>query len=290
MPGVYVIFNLTNGKVYIGQAVDLAGRYKQHWTKYGVNDNHNKYVNNAFSKYGVDGFIFIVLNYIELTGDLLLDIKHLDELEQFYIDYFQAAKPEYGYNILEKAGSTRGASFYQEEEYKDKQKQGLLKYYKENPRSKEDREKLRQAQLKRWVDHPITEQEKINRSNAQLKRYRENPVSEETREKNRRTHSGINNYNYGGANCKKGCEYQDTTPDGRYYFLINMKRYSDYFNLLPGNMIQTAKRKYKQHKGHKVEYAEQWLVDKVKPLMKSGQYWVEIDINGNIIESSESNV
>ncbi len=40
----------------------------------------------------------------------------------------------------------------------------------------------------------------------------------------------------------------------------------------------------KSSKGITGGYAPQWMIDKVKPLMKEGQYWVQIDEQGNIIE------
>ncbi len=96
--------------------------------------------------------------------------------------------------------------------------------------------------------------------------------------------SGVNNPLYGGANCKSGCESFLHFPNGKHYFVKSIPFLSKEFNLNPNYIWKVVAGKHKQHKGITGGKAPKWLVDKVKPLMKERQYWVEIDEQGNIIE------
>lgn len=59
--GIYLIMNQINGKGYVGQAVNIEERWKQH--KYRLNGQYhgNKHLQNAWNKYGKDNFVFIIL-------------------------------------------------------------------------------------------------------------------------------------------------------------------------------------------------------------------------------------
>ncbi len=259
LAGVYGIFNLINGKVYIGQADDLAERYKEHWATNGINKAHNKYVNRAFKKYSSENLIFIILETVQLFGKVNQDIINLDYHEQYWLDYFKAAKRDYGYNILEKAGTSRGASFYQEESHRDKLRQIMLDYYKENPISEETRLKMGES--------------KLGYKNNNWKRQ----FSEETCAK-----IGKSRRN----RITPGKEAFLHLPSGEHYLIVSVARFSEEFKLNPRGISNLVQGDRKQYKGITGERAPQWLVNKVKPLMKPGQFWVEVDIDGNIIEDN----
>ena len=57
--GIYVLRNLVNNKAYIGSAVDLERRMKEHFKSNGVNNQHNQYLNRSFAKYGWWNFFTI---------------------------------------------------------------------------------------------------------------------------------------------------------------------------------------------------------------------------------------
>ena len=63
--GIYKIENLINGKVYIGQAIDLNHRRIRHFSDLKCNRHENQHLQNAYNKYGKDNFIFKVLLYCE---------------------------------------------------------------------------------------------------------------------------------------------------------------------------------------------------------------------------------
>jgi hypothetical protein len=92
--GVYMFFNLTNGKCYIGSSVNLARRFRIHMSS--VNSVKLP-LPLAINKYGPNNFVFLILQYCDREVDIWLG------LEQHYIDSY---KPKY--NILKLAGSSQG--------------------------------------------------------------------------------------------------------------------------------------------------------------------------------------
>ena len=93
MIGIYKITNLLNGKIYIGQSVDIQKRLKAHFA-YAKNKNSKEYntsIHNAIRKYGEENFIC----------EILVECKEedLDDLEQYYINYFNSTDRNIGYNL-----------------------------------------------------------------------------------------------------------------------------------------------------------------------------------------------
>lgn len=87
--GVYKLTNLTNQKVYIGQAVDIGERFKQH-TKCGLGiDTPSNMLYAAMIKDGVENFTFEVLEECERS--------QLNDREKYYIEFYRAQ--EHGYNM-----------------------------------------------------------------------------------------------------------------------------------------------------------------------------------------------
>lgn len=87
--GIYKLTNLTNQKVYIGQAVDIGERFKQH-TKCGLGiDTPSNMLYAAMLKDGVENFTFEVLEECERAS--------LNDREKYYISFYRAQ--EHGYNM-----------------------------------------------------------------------------------------------------------------------------------------------------------------------------------------------
>jgi len=83
---IYIIKNITNNKIYVGQTRrTIQLRWLEHRT------NKNRPLNLDIKKYGKDNFIFI------LTKEVANN--ELDKEEQFYINKYNSLKPN-GYNIL----------------------------------------------------------------------------------------------------------------------------------------------------------------------------------------------
>lgn len=108
--GVYLITNRLNGKVYIGSSYILGIRITQHKVALRANRHKNKHLQAAWNKYGETAFAFKVIEYCSSTKCL--------QREQFYLVKYQAYNREYGYNIVEKAGTTKGRKLSEETKQK----------------------------------------------------------------------------------------------------------------------------------------------------------------------------
>lgn len=99
--GIYMYQNVINGQCYIGQAIDLERRKKDHKTRafneFQSNNEYNSAIHQAFRKYGYDNFQYSVLEECE--------ISQLNEREQYWIAYYNSYKA--GYNCDEGGNTAR---------------------------------------------------------------------------------------------------------------------------------------------------------------------------------------
>lgn len=102
--GIYKITNLVNNKMYVGSAVNLVNREKQHFQRLSKNIHSNIHLQRAFNKHGIDNFLFELLE--ACPKELLI------EREQYWIDKLCTVKN--GYNIRMKADSNLGIKFSQQ--------------------------------------------------------------------------------------------------------------------------------------------------------------------------------
>lgn len=111
--GIYKIRNCINGKIYIGQSIDILGRFNDH--KANVTKKFNYHLYKSFRKYGLENFEFIIF---EKVDNILL----LDSREQYWMDFYNSYNPEFGYNICKLATSTKGYKHTEETRKKISQK------------------------------------------------------------------------------------------------------------------------------------------------------------------------
>lgn len=102
-PGIYAITNNTNGKIYVGSAVNIRRRWQAHYYSLRRSSHGNPHLQAAWTKYGSGAFTLDVLEYLEEP-----EIDRLLSREQYWIDTLRAADPRYGYNICRNAGSPLG--------------------------------------------------------------------------------------------------------------------------------------------------------------------------------------
>ena len=95
--GIYQIRNIINNKIYIGSTKNFPNRWRNHKSDLNRNKHGNKYLQNAWNKYGNESFVFEKL--------LICDEKDLIMFEQKFIDYFKPCNRDNGYNLRELAES-----------------------------------------------------------------------------------------------------------------------------------------------------------------------------------------
>lgn len=93
--GIYKIENLINGKVYIGQSIEIERRFKKHLTA-----KDNTIIHKAIRKYGKENFSLQILEECDITL--------LDDRESYWINYYNSIIPN-GYNMIN--GGSNGAGF-----------------------------------------------------------------------------------------------------------------------------------------------------------------------------------
>jgi len=93
--GIYKIINKSDGKFYIGSAVDINKRWANHLTALRCHRHHNEYLQHVWDKSGGNCFEFVIVEYCE--------VFELIDREQYYIDSLMP-----NYNIAPIAGSSFG--------------------------------------------------------------------------------------------------------------------------------------------------------------------------------------
>jgi len=104
--GIYKIRNTISDECYVGSAEYFKKRWWNHVHYLDRNEHHSPHLQRAWNKYGKNTFIFEVVEVVD-------NIKFLIEREQFWIGQLN---PQY--NVLKKAGSSKG--FKHTEETKKK--------------------------------------------------------------------------------------------------------------------------------------------------------------------------
>lgn len=97
--GIYCLFNIHSEKIYIGSAVNIESRVKQHIDHLVANKHHSAKLQNSWNKHGKDGFYFSVIEFV--------DKESLTKTEQKWMDFYNAAGDS-GYNICAYAQSVLG--------------------------------------------------------------------------------------------------------------------------------------------------------------------------------------
>lgn len=93
MIGIYKITNLINGKVYIGQSIDIIRRWRSHRTSYQTED---KVLYRAMRKYGLENFSFEVIEEC--------DREMLSERELYWIKKYDSYNNGYNATLLTVGG------------------------------------------------------------------------------------------------------------------------------------------------------------------------------------------
>lgn len=90
-PGVYVITNTNNKKIYIGETTNLESRFIEHLRKLLSKKHVNEHLQNAVNLYGIECFDFDVLEFCDS-----IDTK---KREHYWVTHLRALDKTKGYNI-----------------------------------------------------------------------------------------------------------------------------------------------------------------------------------------------
>ena len=150
--GIYKIRNLLNGKIYIGQSLDISSRLSRHKTASAKGYKHPLY--DSIRCYGIENFEFIVLEWIN-------NVTLLDGRELYWINHYKSNDPNYGYNLRMDCKTNRGMK---RSEVSRQKMSDSHKGKKGRPHTNETRRKLSEITKKLWEDvdyrHKITQSNK----------------------------------------------------------------------------------------------------------------------------------
>lgn len=94
--GVYMIENIITRKVYVGSSKNIKERFSNHRHSLNRGNHENRYLQGAWNKYGPNAFTFSVIATCEEQQRF--------EVEQHFIDLYNACDIKYGYNLAETTG------------------------------------------------------------------------------------------------------------------------------------------------------------------------------------------
>jgi group I intron endonuclease len=80
MTGIYGIRNKKNGKMYVGQSVNVSDRFVRHKTELKNNKHKNNHLQRSYNKHGLEQFDFFIIEECEK--------KKLTKREQEWIDSY----------------------------------------------------------------------------------------------------------------------------------------------------------------------------------------------------------
>lgn len=89
--GIYFIYNIVSKKYYIGHSICVKSRLNRHKNALRNNIHENSHLQNAFNEYGLDNFIFDILDNCQ--EDYLL------HMENYWCNLLNVHNRDYGYNI-----------------------------------------------------------------------------------------------------------------------------------------------------------------------------------------------
>ena len=98
--GVYCILCKPTGKKYVGSAVNVPVRAREHRRLLRLNRHQNQYLQRAWNKYGEKAFRFLAITYCVPESCVAT--------EQYWMDEWRTAESDFGFNISPRAGSQLG--------------------------------------------------------------------------------------------------------------------------------------------------------------------------------------
>ena len=106
LAGVYAIICNVTGAMYIGSSINMAKRLVDHV----VDKDTNVHLQNAINNYGLENFVFVVVEFYEVNPSVSLETNkaNLLAMEQKHLDWLFTLPESFRYNFLSTAGSSLG--------------------------------------------------------------------------------------------------------------------------------------------------------------------------------------
>jgi group I intron endonuclease len=181
--GIYCFENLVNGKKYIGQAVNLERRLREH--EYYLEKGRDKCaaLQRAVTKYGRENFTVYILEYCE--ADIL------NEREIYYVSEFNTNNRCYGYNIA--SGGRSGLIGYKWPKWFGEKISQAKKGW-----VMPDEQRKRMSELHRGKTVSAETRQRISEGRSGEKHYMFGKKhTEETKQRMSQSHSGEQAYQFG---------------------------------------------------------------------------------------------
>jgi group I intron endonuclease len=168
--GIYLIKNLVNNKIYIGKAINIYGRIRQHINLLNKKSlDENRHLINSWFKYGRDNFQYIVLEYLEKDENLL------KERELYWINYYNSTDRNIGYNLRIDTSTNCIVS----EETKKLQSLNRIQRYIDKPELKE---KISEHIKEFWKNNPDKLKEMSEKVSKLITKYHIYQYDKKTKE------------------------------------------------------------------------------------------------------------
>lgn len=163
--GIYTITNISNGKIYVGQAINVFSRWTEHKCSLRNNYCENGRLQNAWNKYGESSFIFEVL--VECEKEFLSSEEH------YWATILNTHHRDFGYNLRPthpEGKVNRRKGFKMSEETKAKiftqgRADKIASSKKGIPRSQETKDKLSKYWKEKYVNGEVNPMQ--NRTQSQ---------------------------------------------------------------------------------------------------------------------------
>ena len=121
-PGVYIITNIVNNKIYIGSTKRFKERFRGHRSLLNRNVHFSSHLQNSWNKYGGDKFTFEILYEIpkeEFSNITELELdNNLIKIEEEYIKKYNSTDRLIGYNTRSDCSTNSGLKWPEESKRK----------------------------------------------------------------------------------------------------------------------------------------------------------------------------
>lgn len=264
--GVYAIHNSVNGRHYIGSAVSIVARTRDHASKLTRGIHENKHLQNAFNAYGTDVFWIQVIEIVD-------DKTQLTDREQFYLD---STRPYY--NILRVARSGLGFKHSPEERERIAfRMRGKFSSMTEEERSAHVlrigftmKGKNQTAQAKEKIRQSHVGKVMADETKVKLAAWRADPANQTT----------IQNAIALRADKKASVWYVVTTPEGIEHQVRNLSEFCRLHDLSQGHLSSASLGLRKGYKGWLCRYRD-------NPITYDDSHKPRYEVGGKMLTVSE---